>query len=129
MPDRSVSDVNANPDTQMYLGHPFTVFGLQAFLGLLEVSVFVVVPGRFEVPVHGVWRTGGRGGYCRRAKKEESNIGQRRKQYDVRQGGSKVNTKNNKRGGSMKGECRKNTYPSASKAQKWNVKTDNLNSV
>lgn len=46
-----------------YLGHPLTVFGFQAFLGLLEVSMFIVIPGRFKVLVYSIWRTGGHCGH------------------------------------------------------------------
>lgn len=44
-----------------YLGHPLTVFSLQALFGLLEVGVFVFVGRRLEVVVHGV---GGAGCGC-----------------------------------------------------------------
>lgn len=46
-----------------YLGHPLAVFGLQALLGLGEVGVFVVIPGRLQITVHGVGRAGGSGGH------------------------------------------------------------------
>ncbi len=52
------------------------MFGFQAFLGLLEVSVFVVLTRRLKVPIHGIWRTGSRGGHWRRTKREKSNTGQ-----------------------------------------------------
>lgn len=82
---------NVNPNTQTYLGHPFTVLGLQAFLGLLKVRMFAVIPGRFEVPIHSVWRTGSHCGHWRGTEREKSNIGKGRHGYEVQQSDSEYN--------------------------------------
>lgn len=58
-----------------YLGHLFTMLGLQAFLDSLKVAVFIVVLRRFEVAIHSIYRTGSHGGHWRRTRREESNKG------------------------------------------------------
>lgn len=54
-----------------YLGHPFTVLGLQALFGLLEVGVFVFISWRLQVVVHGIGGAGCGCGYCMKGNEKE----------------------------------------------------------